>query len=286
MLPALVLSFALVVSLLASPTAASPTSEGAGTFHTTEGCWQRLPLDRADLATTDPPPPVGALVPCPGIRPGAQVWITGPDGTSGCTLNFVFRGTSYDAEGLPVDEGLFIGTAGHCVLDEDTEKTWAPGQGAVATDGADKRFGEVSYAIQVLENGKNFDFALIRVDDDREAEVKPGLCHFGGPSGMSSTWHRGDVVHHFGQGLVYGETVQGRSGVVSFNEAEGSALTFVGSALFGDSGSALIEADGDALGVVVAILPPLVFSTPIAMQVERAEKQLAMDLELVEAPFV
>lgn len=289
MAPALVLSFALVVSLAGHPAVATQPPDAAGTFMTDEGCWQRLPLDRAELDPAQPLP-VGALVPCPGVRPGARVWITAGGSTSGCTLNFVFRGTSYDEEGRPVDEGLFIGTAGHCIPGHDGEQTWTPGAAPVAADAADNRFGEVVYAALTGPsdtNPMNLDFSLIRIDDSREPEVKPGLCHFGGPSGVSTTWDEGDLVHHFGQGIVYEDTVQGRSGVVSSgDDVEASAIVFTGSALFGDSGSALIESDGDALAVVVAILPPLVFSTPIDMQIERAENELDIDFELVEAPFV
>ena len=287
MAPALVLSFALVVSL-AAPAAVAAPPDPADSFRTDEGCWQRLPLDRAELNPAQPLP-VGALVPCPGIRPGARVWVTNGGSTSGCTLNFVFRGTRHDAQGNPVDEGLFIGTAGHCIPGHDGEQTWAPGAGPVAADAEDKRFGEFVYAALTGAsdaNPMNLDFSLIRIDDAREPEVKPGLCHFGGPTGISDTWQEGDLVHHFGQGLAYEDTVQGRSGVVSSgDQVEASAVIFTGSALFGDSGSSLIEADGDALAVVVAILPPLVFSTPIAMQIQRAEKALGIDFDLVEAPL-
>lgn len=276
------LSLALIVTLLASPGAAMPLS-GEAPAKAPGDCWQRLPLDRAALG--DAPLPVGALVPCPGVRPGARVWIE----NGGCTLNFVFRGTRSAPDGSPIDEGLFIGTAGHCIPEFDGEQTWAPGEGPVARDSDDKRFGEVAYGVIIdpPDVEKNLDFALIRVDEAREKEVNPSLCHFGGPAGLSADWELGDVVHHFGQGLGYENTVQGRSGVLAAGEAEAdwSAITFAGAALFGDSGSALIEADGDALAVVVAILPPLVFATPIATQVERAESKLGMDLELVRAPL-
>src|SRR5687767_10229405 len=102
MLPALVLSLFLLISM-ASPTQAMPAPAES------QGCWEHPMLTGSDLPD---PLPFGAAVPCPGIRPGAGVYI---DDEAFCTLNFVFRGTSYDEEGRPVDEGLFIGTAGHCV---------------------------------------------------------------------------------------------------------------------------------------------------------------------------
>ena len=284
---ALGLSLALTVTLLGSPASGFPSSHDAASAKAPADCWQRLPLDRATL--NEAAPPVGALVPCPGVRPGARVWTDNGGEVSGCTLNFVFRGSRRSPDGTLIDEGLFIGTAGHCVPGHDGEQTWAPGQGPVAMDSADRRFGEVVYAalIDPPDVEQNLDFSLIRVDDDREGEVNPGLCHFGGPTGMSKTWNEGDMVHHFGQGMAYENTVQGRSGVVAFDDQSGSSsLTFAGSALFGDSGSSLIEADGDAVAVVVAILPPLVFATPIAMQVERASQKLGVDLQLVTAPLV
>jgi trypsin-like peptidase len=206
----------------------------------------------------------------------------------GCTLNFVFRGTSYDEEGKPVDEGLFIGTAAHCILEDDREQVWSKGSGSPAADATGQRFGEFVYARQLgaTPTQKNIDFALIRIDDAREAAVNPALCHFGGPTRIANTWSEGDLVHHFGQGTGVGETVPGRTSVLWSSEtSESSAINVMGAAIFGDSGGPLIESDGGALGVIFGTLPPSFYAVSIGMMVELAEERLDMDLDLVTAPL-
>ncbi|HMC05279.1 MAG TPA: hypothetical protein VKJ83_07385, partial [Actinomycetota bacterium] len=77
---------------------------------------------------------------CPGVRPGAVVQTD----VGLCTLNFLFEAP---------DRERYIGTAGHCILDEGGptggnvgEKTWPKGQGPVAKDSQGHRIGEFAYA--------------------------------------------------------------------------------------------------------------------------------------------
>lgn len=223
------------------------------------------------------PLPVGVLVPCPGIRPGAL--LTAP---AGCTMNFVFRGRSWDPVlERSVDEGLFIGTAGHCVFEsESAEVVWDEGTGPVAEDSAGERFGEVAYAVDTGE----LDFALIRIDDDREDEVNPALCHFGGPTGTATeAMPFGDLAHHFGQGIGYGQTVPGRSASATF--ASAAQQSFNGLAIFGDSGSPVIDTEGNAVGVAVTIsVPPyMVNATRISHHLPLAEAATGVGFELQTA---
>ena len=259
----------LLLALWAVP--ASPAA--ARTDSISPSCYQTL------VGSPQEAPPVGVAVPCSGIRPGVEVRT--PMG--GCTANFVFHGTSRDAGGGVVDEGLFIGTAGHCVVD-GVEKTWARGEGPPVLDRSDARMGEVAYATFAVA-GSESDFALIRIDAARSDEVNPQMCHFGGPTRIGSTARQGDVVHHFGQGLAWGATVPGRSGVVAPGTASETTL-FFGSALWGDSGSPVITPDGAALGVQVGILPPIVFATNLQPQLQRASEQLGITFELQTAPLL
>lgn len=263
----------LALAAAAASMAAVPASEvGTSSLHEDE-C---LDLER-DLEAD--PLPVGVAVPCPGIRPGAL--LTAP---AGCTLNFVFRGRSWD----PVleewaDEGLFIGTAGHCIFDdESTSVVWEEGTGPVAQDADRQRFGEVAYAVDTGD----LDFALIRIDDDREDEVDPSLCHFGGPTGSTTAaMSFGDLAHHFGQGMGYGATVPGRS--ASATLASAAQQSFNALAIFGDSGSPVIDADGNAVGVIVTLsVPPYtVNASRISHHVPLAEAATGIEFELQTAPL-
>jgi hypothetical protein len=213
--------------------------------------WCELPLD---ISTEAPPFGVG---PCPGVRPGAFVDI---DHQSGCTLNFLFTAS---------DGSRYMGTAGHCALD-DGERVYTSGQAPVAYDAARKRIGEFAYAV----NTQDKDFALIRLDPGVEA--KPQMCHFGGPTGVGDPNFTGSpaIVQHFGQGLVFGQTVSARSGAGHLSQPGTHFATTA--AIFGDSGSGVQLTDGKAIGVLVAISPLGIVITRLAPQVERARQQLGL----------
>jgi hypothetical protein len=222
--------------------------------------WCELPLD----ISTEAPPYGGG--PCPGVRPGAFLDI---DHQAGCTMNFLFVGTGGTR---------FIGTAGHCSLD-DGEEVYTPGQAPVAYDRTGKRIGEFAYAV----NNEDHDFALVRLDSGVVAS--PQMCHFGGPTGLSDPSFTGspDIVQHFGQGLVFGQTVSARSGAGHLSQPGYHFATTA--AIFGDSGSGVQLNDGKAIGVLVAISPLGIVITRLAPQVERARQMLGLgSLDLQTAP--
>lgn len=235
-----------------------------------------------ELGPEDPPPPVGVLVECPGIRPGAFHRAPG-----GCTFNFVFHGTRYD-EVLEewIDEGLFIGTAGHCIFDEATDATvWAEGEGIETVDGQGQRVGESIFAIDIGA----LDFGLIRIDDDREDEVEPAVCHFGGPVASATQRPAGTLLHHFGNGTGFGETVQGRTGRVDHYSGGGSVMNFTGAASPGDSGSSVIDEDGNAVGILVRLAPGqlagYIEATDLELHLGLAEQATGIEFELQTAPL-
>lgn len=215
------------------------------------------------------PPPFGTA-PCPGVRPGALV-VTG---NSSCTLNFLFKGS---------DGNRYIGTAGHCTLEADGETVWPEARGPSAADSEGTRFGTFAYA--VLKGPK--DFALIRLDRGVEAEA--GMCYFGGPTGINNDRSPDPVtLHHYGNGLLIGsvpavnQPVLPARSMVAHDTMDPDEVFAVGTAIFGDSGSAVISEDGRAMGVLVAIAPLEAGDviTRLRPQVKRAEKQLGIRLRL------
>ena len=220
-------------------------------------------------------PPVAAAVPCPGVRPGATV--LSPTGQ--CTFNFMWRDQSGNR---------YMGTAGHCIIDSG-ERTWAFGSGPVARNSAGQRVGEFVYAI--LSDPK--DFALIRLDAG--AAASPQMCHFGGPTGQNDDFTTNRVViNHFGQGLGFGPTVPARTAVAN-NMTDPDHVHANGAAIFGDSGSGAISADGRALGVLVTIGahigsniydPGFIGLTRLKPPVLRAQQLLSVTLTLQTAPLL
>ena len=260
---------------LSGPSASGPATAHASVLPETGSCAFRL------AASPVAAPPVGAG-PCHGVRPGA--YVAAPQG--GCTLNFVFRAREKTAEGTR--SVRYVGTAGHCALGAARERSWAPNKGPKAFDVAGRKIGEFVYA--VLEPGEGLigayrDFALIRLDGDVKSSI--AMCHFGGPTGINADMGGGPVVvHHYGQGLGWGETIPARTSVVrSLNDPDVAGAT--GAINYGDSGAGVISADGRALGVVVQFIdesgPDLIGITRIRPQMLRAEKVLDVDLTLLKA---
>ncbi|MHB8507734.1 MAG: chymotrypsin family serine protease [Candidatus Dormibacteria bacterium] len=183
-------------------------------------------------------PPVGVSETCTGVRPGAALNTS----LTYCTWNFMWLGS---------DGATYMGTAGHCILEGTgvEERAWPRGGGPVVSDGPGNRVGEFAYAILTADH--RYDFGLVRIDQG--VEVSPSLCHFGGPVGQDDASTNGPVVlHQFGQGLVVGATVPARTYLAT--AITDPLETFAnGVAAQGDSGSAVIEDDGRALGWIVTL---------------------------------
>lgn len=226
--------------------------------------------------------PVGTT-PCAGVRPGALVETE----KGQCSFNFLFTGA---------DGRRYIGTAGHCILGDSPlggedagERTWAPGTGPVARDSDGQRVGEFAYA--VLQDPK--DFALIRLDPGVPASAQ--MCHFGGPTGTNADLTSAPtLLHHYGAGLLVGDVLPARS-ALALGMPNPDHVLVIGAVLPGDSGGAIVSADGRAVGVVVALGVALgeigadgidagpVIVTRIAPQEARAEQVLGTALTLQTA---
>ena len=226
--------------------------------------------------------PVAAPVgtgPCPGVRPGALVET--PVGF--CSFNFLFHGS---------DGGRYMGTAGHCVLEDDDERTWATGSGPIAQDADGNRVGEFAYAVL----GGEKDFALIRLDAGVAAS--PQMCHFGGPTHLNGANPTETVVlNHYGQGVGVSAVLPARS-ALAFGMPDDDHVFAEGAVAPGDSGSGIQSDDGGAVGVIVTVGVHLasigtsgvdagtVGVTRLGPQLARASDQLGPSFELQTAALL
>lgn len=182
------------------------------------------------------------------IRPGVKI----ADGT--CTANFVFSS--------PDNATLYIGTASHCVGGMSTgDRVTIAGEGAgtlVYCSWQIEMEADACPEDSTTESDPDNDFALVEIHDSRRGTVHPAVLGFGGPtdlavSGQVST---GDRV------LTYGNTPlrdpasahDPREGVVTTSGDWTTTAYFATPSVFGDSGSPVLTADGQALGVLVTIV--------------------------------
>lgn len=230
-----------------------------------------LPAQAIDLCTTNAKAtadPVGNT-PCEGVRPGA----TYTAGGAQCSFGFLFQGA---------DRRRYIATAGHCALDADGTKTWKGNTGPAVTDTAGKQVGRFVYATM---QGDFTDFALIRLDPGVAAS--PQVCHFGGPTKLTTEVHNRDVlVHHYGAGLG-ADYLPARTGEAFFGLYRADYIYFYGVASTGDSGSPVIDADGAAVGLITELTTPFTGNVGVnrlAGHLTAASKALKTRLTLLTAP--
>ncbi len=216
---------------------------------------------------------------CPGVRPGALVET--PVGF--CSFNFLFHGG---------DGSRYMGTAGHCILDDDGEETWSSGSGPAALDSEGARVGEFAYAVL----GGEKDFALIRLDAGVEASAQ--MCHFGGPTFLNDANPADPIVlNHYGQGVGVSVVTPGRT-AVAFGMPDDDHVFAEGAVAPGDSGSGISSEDGGAVGVIVTVGVHVaslgtsgidagtVGVTRLSPQLARASDQLGTSFELQTAPLL
>lgn len=211
---------------------------------------------------------------CPGVRPGGYV----VSSVGGCTMNFVLIGSDYR---------VYIGTAGHCILETEQERAWSAGTGPTAWDGSRARIGEFAYAI--LDDRADRDYALIRVDEG--VPVNFQMCHFGGPTGLNSDLTRTPtVLEQYGNGIIIGKTVPARTHIAPFMNNP-NIVYANGAAIFGDSGSGVISDDGRAVGVLVHLGVAVGTNntgttgiTRLGPQIALAQQALGIELHLQTAP--
>lgn len=197
------------------------------------------------------------------IRPGVQTYTEGGQ----CTANFVFsNGTD-----------VFLGQAAHC-----------SGQGAAtATNGCDQAADPlpIGTPVEIVGfDGKSYggtlaysswntmlgsgeadaavcefnDFALVRLDQSDHGRVNPSLPYWGGPTGLrTAPTAGGEAVYTYGNSSLRAgiSTLSPKSGTTLGTDASGWNHTVYTATpgVPGDSGSAVLDAEGRGLGILVTV---------------------------------
>jgi hypothetical protein len=216
--------------------------------------------------------PIWAPADTATIRPGVQMYTDGAQ----CTGNFVFT----DGAG-----SVYVGYAAHCAglgaaTDTDgcqaeslplgTKVEFRDG-GSLLTSGETVGTGTLAYSswLAMQEAGTTDsntcaynDFALVRVDHEYVDEVNPSIPFWGGPMGIDTDGTTaGEDVFSYGSSSL-------RAGVEELSPKQGTSLGTGGDGwthpvytitpgVPGDSGSAFLDAEGNALGTLstLAIAP-------------------------------
>jgi hypothetical protein len=187
------------------------------------------------------------------IHPGVQTVTSGGQ----CTSNFVF----YDAS------NVYLGQAAHCSSTGGQTSTNGCNTGSqplgtsVQVDGASKP-GTMVYnswlAMQAAgetdpETCDYNDLALVKIDPADAGKVNPSIPKFGGPTGIGGT-NTGEQVYTYGNSsLRLGITVLSpKNGITIENTPGGWSHTVYTATpgIPGDSGSAFLNASGQALGIL------------------------------------
>jgi hypothetical protein len=105
------------------------------------------------------------------------------------------------------------------------------------------------------------DLALIQLSPGDAAKVNPSIPFFGGPTGVGGSTALGDNVYSYGNSSLRGgiATLSPKRGISLGDDANGWTHTVytVTPGIPGDSGSAFLNASGQAIGILstVAIAP-------------------------------
>jgi hypothetical protein len=194
------------------------------------------------------------------IGPGSHLLIDIPnEGTFGCTANFVWSSGNT----------RYLGAAGHCFIPAGATATHGPGanynaSGVVVSvcvsncsfggetgftvTGNMVRLGAVAYARQTGAGGDiGNDFGVVAIPSAFAPLVRASMPVFGGPTG-TDTVAQGELMCHYGNGVVFGETFLTMARVGVGLGSTTSSWSGVLAAAPGDSGSAVVTCDNDITG--------------------------------------
>ena len=223
------------------------------------------------------------------IHPGVQTYTAGGQ----CTANFVFT----DAAG-----SVYIGQAAHCSGTDGNTATNGCEAGSlplgtpVEVEGA-TRPGEMVYNSWLTMQAQNEtdgdtcaynDFALVKLDPADHARVNPSIPVWGGPVGI------GDETDVFEDVYSYGNSSL-RLGISNLSPKTGYSLGTTGGGwthpvytaspgIPGDSGSAFLDSEGRAVGVLstlaIAPLPASNNASDVGKALAYLEANTALDVTL------
>jgi hypothetical protein len=207
------------------------------------------------------------------IHPGVQMYTEGAQ----CTANFVYT----DGAGA-----TYVGYAAHCAgtgaatdtngcdaasLPLGTRVSFVEGGGSLVTDGTTVGEGTLAYSSWLTmqnrgetdENACAYnDLALVKVDAADVAKVNPSVPFWGGPVAINTAGTAaGDTVYSYGNSSLRAgvEELSPKQGTSVGTEGEGWShpVYTVSPGVPGDSGSAFLDAEGNALGTLstLAIAP-------------------------------
>jgi len=222
------------------------------------------------FATTASAEPTWAPASSATVHPGVMTFTEGAQ----CTSNFVF----YDAS-----NNVYIGQAAHCSGTGGSTET----DGCLAASHPNGTAVEVTGASQpgtMVYNSWNAmqaagesdadtcaynDFALIRLNATDIGKVNPSIPHWGGPTALASATQAGDQVYSYGnsslrQGIT---TLSPKTGVTLGTDSGGwnDTVYTLTPGIPGDSGSAFLDAQGRALGVLSTLaIAPLALSNNVS----------------------
>ncbi|MEV4236589.1 MULTISPECIES: hypothetical protein [unclassified Nocardia] len=223
------------------------------------------------------------------ITPGIQTYT---EGAVQCTANYVF-----------VDDTghVYIGQAAHCAttgLVTDTDgctagslplgtavsfnRNLSPVSGATTTTTGQLAYSSWLTMQEIGEKDRNTcaynDLALVRLAPEAAAEVNPSLPHWGGPVGINTSGtNAGDRLYSYWNSLLRGgiASLSPQIGESKIDDIAAGGWTHVFIApipgIPGDSGSALLDRDGYALGT----LSTLAISLPIVNNIGDISHELA-----------
>ena len=206
------------------------------------------------------------------ITPGVQMYTEGAQ----CTGNFVFT----DGAG-----NTYVGYAAHCAgtgaatdtngcdaqsLPLGTRVTFNRG-GSLVSEGTEVGQGTLAYSSWLTMQQRNEtdadacaynDLALVKVDADDVSKVNPSIPFWGGPVALNTDESAaGESVYSFGNSSLRGgvEQLSPKRGASLGAEGNGWShpVYTVSPGVPGDSGSAFLDSEGNALGTLstLAIAP-------------------------------
>ncbi len=195
------------------------------------------------------------------IHPGVQTVTAGGQ----CTANFVF----YDSS-----NNVYVGQAAHCASTSGATVTngcqaTSRGLNTAVTVGGASRVGRIVYSswLAMQAPGANptasecayNDFALVKLDPLDYGRVNPSIPFWGGPSAVltTGTGSFSDVYSYGNSSLRLGlTTLSPKQGVTTTSDtgnAWGRDVYTVTPGIPGDSGSAFLDAQGRAMGVLATL---------------------------------